>query len=461
MTMTRARKSLRGTVAIPASKPDTQRALLLSALADGVSRIRRVNVCSESLLLREACGELGARFSDFRDAGGDGIEVTGTGGRPARPATVLRTADSGYALRHLTAVAALVDGPCVITGGRGLAARPIAPLVESLSALGARLESADPALVLPLVVWSGELAGGAVRVPAAETSQFASAVMLVAPYAAAPVTITLPPPVVGAGYIRLTAQLMRRFGARVTTAPDLSRVVVEPGGYRGTDLTVGPDATSLFYFLAAAVVTDTDILVTDVTLGADPFVDTVVALGRRLGVRVTQAGSDIRIASGPPPAGLTKIDAAAVPTLIPALAAIAGDLPGGMLLRGARHVRHHKTSRLATVLAELAVLRRPLRPVFDGQELDGFETAEPPERPAPLASLDGAAAGRPAFRVDSHGDHRNFMALYLAALTLSEPVEIAGEQTLATSFADFVGCFESLSLTRPTRPARQQIGSHP
>lgn len=429
--MHRQRRVLRGSVRIPTSKPATQRALLMGALADGTTTVHRPNVCSESVVLQQACAELGARFHQ----GDDLITVEGTAGAPSTPSTILRAAGSGFALRHLVALTGLVDGPCVLTGDDRLGARPLGPLVDALTELGGKLEAADAARALPLVNWGRTLAGGTVRVPADETSQFVSAVLLVAPYATGPVTVEVPRPVVGAPYIRMTLAMMREFGARAEADDALARIEVRPGGYRARTTTAGADATSLFYFLAAAVVADVDITVQDVQLGRQPFLDAVVDLGRRLGVRITQQGTAIRVRSGEPPADRVDIDACGVPTLVPALAAVAHDLPGGMRLTGARHIRHHKTSRLAVVMDQLALLGRPLTPITADGVLDGFE---------PLPVRDPVALA-----LDGHGDHRNVMALYLAALTLARPVTISGAETLRTSFASFAECFHALAADDP------------
>jgi 3-phosphoshikimate 1-carboxyvinyltransferase len=427
-----ARTLLRGSVRIPASKPHTQRALLMAALARGESTIRRPNACSEARLLQEAAVAFGASFT----AQGDSLLVCGVDGRPRRPTSVLQVEGSGFALRHLTPVAALAEAPCVLTGDRRLATRPVQPLLAALAALGSRAEPADPALVLPLVTWTTGLRGGLVEVGASETSQFVSALMLAAPYADDAVSIRVPGVMVSQQYIRITRDLMRHFGARVRTSADLHAIDVRPGGYRGRSLLVGPDVTSLFYFIAAAVVADADILIEDAVLGVDAFLDRAAALGRRLGTRIEQKGTALRITSGPPPADQVVIDASGIPTLVPALAAVASSLPAGMLLRNARHIRHHKTSRLQVVLSELARMGRILRPHDRNGELDGFET----ERVEPGS----------ADTVDSQGDHRNFMALYLATMALERPVQVLGMENLSTSFPEFLDCFRTLT----TSPAR-------
>jgi 3-phosphoshikimate 1-carboxyvinyltransferase len=422
---------LRGSIRIPTSKPHTQRALLMATLADGESTIRRPNVCSESNLLQAACAELGARF----DGDSDVLVVRGVSGKPTRPNSVLQVAGSGFALRHLLPIAALAQAPCVLTGDRGLAARPVRPLLDALTALGARVEPADPELVLPVVTWSTGMPGGTVKVPATETSQFVSALMVAAPYAMRPVRLRLPGEAVSHHYIRMTGEMMARFGAEADIG-DLRCIDVRPGAYEATDISIGPDVTSLFYFIAAAVITDCDILIEDVQLGEDAFLDSVVALGRRLGVHIDQSGTGLRIRTGAAPDEEVVIDAAGIPTLVPALAAIATGVPDGIRLYNARHIRHHKTNRLGVVLTELARMGRVLQPQYHDGQLDGFRTDR----------VESAAVDQ----VDSHGDHRNFMALSLAAMAVDRPVRVLGTETLNTSFAEFEDCFRTLSAS----PAR-------
>ncbi|MGH3794498.1 MAG: 3-phosphoshikimate 1-carboxyvinyltransferase [Pseudonocardiaceae bacterium] len=422
----RTRKVLRGSVRVPTSKPHSQRAFLMATLARGRSLIRCPNTCSESEILRQACEELGAVFTPA----GEALAIQGVDGRPRRPTTVLRTAGSGFALRHLMAITSLAESPCVLTGDQRLAARPLEPLVDALTELGGRLEHAAPEFVLPLVNWSGGLVGGDVTVPAHETSQFVSSLLLVAPYATRPTRVRVPGPVVGGHYIQMTLDMMRRFGATAWAADDLDLIEVQPGGYAARELSLGPDVTSLFYLIAAAVIADADIRVQDVLLGDDQFLDNAVALGRRLGVQITQDGMDIRIVSGPAPAEPLDVNAANLPTLVPALAAVSPHLPNGLRLCGARHIHHHKTSRLAVMIEELATLGMHLRPILRGGELDGFET----DRLGPST----------ARQVSSFGDHRNYMALYLATLAVPEQVAISGAETLMTSFAGFHACFSSL-----------------
>jgi 3-phosphoshikimate 1-carboxyvinyltransferase len=124
------------------------------------------------------------------------------------------------------------------------------------------------------------------------------------------------------------------------------------------------------------------------------------------------------------------LDAVDVPTLVPALAAVASSLPAGMELTGAAHLVYHKTSRLDLTIEGLAAMGRHLEPVYTDGQLAGFRT----QRLGPPS----------AAVVDSHGDHRLFMALFLASLSLEESVHITGADTLTASFPAFLPTFESL-----------------
>jgi 3-phosphoshikimate 1-carboxyvinyltransferase len=422
--------SLRGSVQLPSSKPHGQRALVLAALADGPSRLIDLHLCSETALLRDGCVILGSLI-DPPDTDG-AVQVRG-GTRPRTSEFLLPVAGSGFALRTLLAMSCVGVGPTIFIGQRRLGQRPLSPLVEALAVLGARIEPLADDGFLPLVSWGGVLRAPAeaVSVPTGQTSQFTTALLLVAPYIRGGLRLRLQPPVHGAHYLRMTIDLMRQFGAEVGAAADLREITVRPGRYTGRLMQVGPDVTALFSFLAAAVLVDVDLHIPGVLLGVDPFVDAAIAVGRRLGIQIEPDGQGIRVVSGPPPTRPVVIDASPLPTLVPALAALACELPAGLQVRGAAHLRHHKTSRLEVVLGELAKLGRQLTPTFVDGRPDGF-----------ISRSAGEPTGVP---LDSHGDHRLYVALSLAAMAGDRPVELPGEETLTASFAGFPASIAALT----------------
>src|SRR5947209_7684480 len=362
-------RTLRGSVRIPPSKPHCQRALILATLAKGASEIHNMNTCTETQVIAEASQAFGATLQWQNES----LKIRGVGGHLRQPRRVLCVEGSGFALRNILAMASLVDGSTILTGDKNLGRRPHQPLIDRLSELGACIEPLEPQQALPLINWGGGLMGGSISIPVETTSQFATALMLVAPYAADTVVLRLVGEMVGKEYVHLSLDLMREFGATVFASEDLQEIEIHNEGYRARNITIGPDVTSLFSFIAAAVVVDTNIHIEDVHLGSDPLQDEAIAIGRRLGVQVYQTAHGVRILSGSPPTKRVELHVAHVPTLVPALTAIACRLPHGMRITGAQHVRFHKTSRLETLMAELDKLNYSFKPIYKGDAVDGFE----------------------------------------------------------------------------------------
>jgi 3-phosphoshikimate 1-carboxyvinyltransferase len=417
---------LRGSALVPSSKPHCQRAILIAALAEGESSIRNVHLCSETALVADACRAFGACV----EREGRDLKVGGVAGRPQAPRRVLRVAGSGFGLRTLLALSSLADGPTVLTGDSRLRGRPLLPLVERLRQQGACVEPIDEVAQLPLVSWGGGLRGGEVKVPVETTSQFVTSLLLVAPHAAEPLTLVLEAEPVGRHYVEMTVELMRDFGAELEASADLRRIAVQPGLYRGHAVGMARDATSTFCFIAAAVAAEADLRLEGVHPCGDPLLHRALEIGGLLGVRLRQVGPTLLVSSGEPPAERVDLDVTDVPTLVPALAAVACRLPRGLRVTGAQHLRFHKTSRLETLMGELEKLGHRLTPVWKDGVLDGFESH--------------GVRRRVASSLDCHGDHRLFMSLFLAALGCPEPVSLSGEETLAASFPDFVEQFAGL-----------------
>ncbi|HET9291246.1 MAG TPA: hypothetical protein VFQ49_09195, partial [Actinomycetes bacterium] len=196
-------------LAAPASKSVTNRALLCAALADGASRLDGAAPSDDAEAMAAALPLLGARV----DA--SSWTVTGTGGRLASPTRPLDARLSGTTMRFLAAAATLTLAGATVTGAPPLLRRPVGPLVAALRALGAEIR--DQGGLPPVTAAGGGLDGGRATVDATLSSQFASAVLLVAPYARRTVVLTAER-LGAAAYVELTAELMGRFGAAVELA---------------------------------------------------------------------------------------------------------------------------------------------------------------------------------------------------------------------------------------------------
>lgn len=241
---------LRGRVSPPGSKSITNRALLLAALAKGVSRLTGALKSDDTARMAEALTAMGVRISE-PDATTFVVESTG---RLMAPSAPLFLGNAGTATRFLAAAVALVDGTVIVTGDEHMQKRPIQPLVDALRQLGV---SADAPTGCPPVTieGKGDFPGTVVTLDAGLSSQYLSAVLMLAAGGSHPVEIRLAGDNIGArGYVDLTLAGMAHFGARYTQlSPGAWRV--EGTGYAARDFHIEPDASAATYLWAASVLT--------------------------------------------------------------------------------------------------------------------------------------------------------------------------------------------------------------
>jgi 3-phosphoshikimate 1-carboxyvinyltransferase len=384
-------------LAAPASKSVTNRALLCAALAEGTSHLGGAAPSDDAEAMAAALGELGAAV-DRPSSAPAAWTVAGTGGRPASPDRPLDARLSGTTMRFLAAAATLTPAGATVTGAPPLLRRPVGPLVAALRALGAEVADAGGGLP-PVTAAGGGLDGGRATVDAAASSQFASAVLLVAPYARRPVTLAAER-LGAAAYVELTAALLRRFGAGVEPAgPAAWRV--EPGGYRAADLEVEYDASAAAHLFALAAATGGTVTVTNAdpgTLQPDAGLPGLLAA---MGATVTRDGACLTV-RGPETLGPVDADLAAMPDQVTTVAALAALATGPSRIRGVAVTRGHETDRLAALAAELAKLGVAVTELPDGLVVGGA----------------GPDRLRPA-RLATWGDHR--MAMALAAVAARVP----------------------------------------
>jgi 3-phosphoshikimate 1-carboxyvinyltransferase len=416
-------------LAAPASKSVTNRALLCAALADGTSRLLGAAPSDDADAMAAALAELGAGV----DRGGVWT-VTGTGGRLVSPTRPLDARLSGTTMRFLAAAATLTPSGATVTGQAPLLRRPVGPLVAALRALGAGVR--DQGGRPPVTAAGGGLDGGRATVDAGASSQFASAVLLVAPYARRGVVLTAER-LGAAAYAELTAELMGRFGAAVEPAgPAAWRV--EPGHpYRATDLVVEYDASAAAHLLALAAATGGQVTVTNATPGTLQPDAAVVDLLAAMGATVARDGQALTV-RGPDTLGPVDADLAGMPDQVTTVAALAALARGRSRLRGIAVARGHETDRLAALAAELAKLGVAVTELPDGLVVDGA----------------GPDRLRPA-RLATWGDHR--MAMALAAVATRVPgVVLEDPGCVAKTYPRFWDDLAAGGLSWRAHPGRVQ-----
>ncbi len=414
---------LAAVVALPGSKSLTNRFLVLAALANDRSRLRRPLRSRDTLLMAQALRELGVRIDDVAaDGGGDTADWLVT---PPEALTGGHRVDVGLAgtvMRFLPPLAVLADGPVEFDGDPGARVRPMGPVLEALRALGGQIDD-DGRGALPFTVrGAGSLPGGSVTLDASSSSQFISALLLAGARYEQGVTIHHDgKPVPSEPHIAMTVETLRDAGVDVDDSePNTWRV--EPSEISSLDVHIEPDLSNAGPFLAAALVTGGSVRVPDwpqhTTQAGDALRDILDAMGAD--VSLDRDGLTV---SGEGAMGGLDIDLHDASELTPLVAALAALAESPTWIRGVAHIRLHETDRLAALVNEINALGGDAVETEDGLRI----------HPKPLRG------GR--FR--TYHDHR--MATAGAVIGLRVPgVRVEDIQTTGKTLPDFTGMWSAM-----------------
>src|SRR3954454_11433535 len=396
-------------VALPGSKSATNRALVLAALADSPSLLRRPLRARDTELMAAGLRSLGTSVGD---SGADwAIEP-----RQLRGGVHVDCGLAGTVMRFLPSLAALADGDVTFDGDRRSHERPMRPLVESLRALGVDMEDGGRASLPFVVRGHGSVKGGTVTMDASASSQFVSGLLLTAPRFDEGIEVRhVGEPVPSAPHLRMTVAMLRAAGATVDDAtPDVWRVA--PGPLHGGELVIEPDLSNAAPFLAAALVTGGRTSIPDWPTSTTQAGDALRHLLSEMGAHVSLDTDGLAVTGGSLDG--IDVDLHEVGELTPTLTALAALARTPSRLRGIAHLRGHETDRLAALVASLGALGGDVRATEDGLEI----------RPTPLR----------AGVFETYDDHR--MATAGAVLGLAVPgVQVVDVATTSKTLPDFVG----------------------
>lgn len=413
-----------GRVRVPGSKSQTNRALVLSALAAGESVVSGALVADDARHMIEALTVMGASLVQT-DPDGRDWRIAGCAG--TFPDTGDRVVDAGLAgtvLRFLATVATLCPNQTTITGRAPLLARPVGDLLDALRGIGARVDGSGPGGGNPpITVHPGRPAGGTVSVDATRSSQFASALLLVAPLLADGLDLHI----VGlgaSGYVDMTVEMIRRRGAVVRV--DGPRVLVEGGGwYRATPEQVAADASAASHLLTLAAATGGCVSVPNLAgASLQPDLRVLDALARFGCLVEHEADGGVQV-TGPDRLTPVDVDLSSTPDQLPNIAVLAALAPGRSVIRGVGITRFHETDRIAAVERELAKVGVTV--AADGGD---------------AVVVDGGQV-RPGATLETYDDHRLGMAFASLGLVAGDTV-IDHADCVAKTYPRFWSDLEAL-----------------
>ena len=444
-------------VHIPGSKSLTNRYLLLAALADSPSYLRAPLHSRDSALMIEALRQLGAGIELVPTDSPFGPDVKVTPLNFAQPgsaqAVSIECGLAGTVMRFVPALAALLPGEFAFDGDPHARQRPMGPVLEGLRQLGVQVECEQGENALPFVLRSPGLASAegvseapVVRIDASTSSQFVSALLLMAPrLPQGMVLVHEGSSVPSIPHIQMTVEALRQMGIRVQEHyPNQGneaegceyRWTVHPGSFPGFEMTIEPDLSNAGPFLAAAVVIGESVTIphwpapaADSSAGTTQVGDMWRELLPALGAQVRYAEGRLTV-TGPAqlPEGDFSFDLSAGGELAPTMAAACAFVKGRVELTGIAHLRGHETDRLAALAAEINRLGGTAHDTADSLVI---------EAPIP------AAAEAAQVLAHTYDDHR--MATFAAIIGLRRPnVVVQNVATVAKTMPEFTAMWEDM-----------------
>lgn len=344
---------VRGVVSVPGSKSATNRALVLAALADGPSHLRKPLLARDTRLMAGALRSLGTRIDEVPSPDGVGWMVTP---RLLRGPAVIDCGLAGTVMRFVPVIAALAEGPVTFDGDGRARVRPMRTIIEALRALGVVVDDNDRGTMPFTVHGTGSVAVDHVVVDASASSQFVSALMLAAPRFDNGCTIEHRGAAIPSmPHLEMSVAMLRERGVTVdvdAADPTNARWTVHPGEITGMDTTIEPDLSNAAPFLAAAMVTGGSVGIRD-------WPTTTTQPGDRLREIFTLMGGEVHLVdgvctvTGPLQLRGIDIDLRDVGELTPVVAAVCALASTPSRLRGIAHLRGHETDRLAALVTEI------------------------------------------------------------------------------------------------------------
>ena len=411
-------------VVIPGSKSVTNRALILAAQAKSPSVLRRPLVSRDSELMVAGLKALGIGIEEKTAVVNGAAELQWIiTPAPMRGGVKVDVGNAGTVMRFLPPLAALATGEVEFDGDPRSYERPLGPVIKALEELGISIDH-EGRYSLPLKLQgTGSIPGGALTIDASASSQFLSALLLVAPSFTNGIVAkhqggSLP----SMPHIEMTVEMLRDFGATVEVDAAKQTWSVKPGALQGKDLVIEPDLSNAAPFLSLAMVCGGSLTIADWPKVTTQPGDQLRSIFTAMGATVSFSDAGLTLTGNGTIHGI-DIDLHDVGELTPSIAALAALADSPSHLRGIGHLRLHETDRLAALTREINAL---------GGDVVEEETALH-ITPAPLH---GGV-------FHTYDDHR--LATAGAVLGLVVPgIEVENIATTRKTLPDFPGLWSSL-----------------
>jgi 3-phosphoshikimate 1-carboxyvinyltransferase len=421
------------TVRVPGSKSLTNRALLIAALANGTTRLTNALFSDDSKYFANALKTLG--FDVQLDETNHEVTVTGLGGKiPAKKAELF-IGNAGTAARFLSAFLTLGNGEYILDGEPRMRERPIGDLVDALHQLGVEIDPLSTRerdgvreICPPVEIFAKGLPGGKTKIAGNISSQFLSALLMVAPYAQSPIEIELTTDLNSKPYVDMTISIMKEFGVEIERR-DYSQFTIQPTFYSPlSTYAIESDASAASYFFAAPALCGGTVRVENISpnskQGDIAFLDVL----QQMGCVVTESDNSITIHRPSSIVGI-DVDMRDIPDTSQTLAVIAPFASSPTRIRGIASARVKETDRVSATCNELKRLGVQVDEHEDGMTIYPCQTFQPAD-------------------IQTYNDHRMAMSFALIGLRF-DGVTIENPSCVSKTFPNYFEVLETLRTPSP------------
>ena len=415
---------LNATVRLPGSKSLTNRALLISALAHGKTHLTNALFSDDSCYFAKALQTLG--FDVELDEQNREMTITGLGGKISGKQAELFIGNAGTAARFLSAFLTLGHGQYTLDGDARMRERPIQDLINALNQLGVELESTNNCP--PVKIFAKGLPGGKTKIAGDISSQFLSAILMVAPYADVPIEIEVTNDLNSKPYVDMTIAVMNEFGVEIKRDGYKSFFIASASYLPLATYQIESDASAASYFFAAPAICGGTVRVENISRkskqGDIAFLDVL----QKMGCTVEESDNSIRVTGHTELRGI-DINMKDIPDTAQTLAAIAPFASTPTRIRGIASARLKETDRIHATCTELGRLGVPVEEHDDGMTIYPCDKIQPAT-------------------IQTYNDHRMAMAFSLIGLRVPGVV-IENPDCVSKTFPNF---FEVLDMLRALSP---------
>jgi len=410
---------IEATVDIPGSKSYTNRALFMAAMTPNVVEIVRPLISEDTEAMLNCLGALGVQcartYSGFRVGSFTELSPNCTYDIDAHI--------SGTTIRFILALSCLKPGVKIVHGHEPLNKRPIADLVDGLRQLGADIQYTDREGFPPLKVSSSQMRQGVIRMSGSVSSQYVSAILMVAPLIGE-LVIEVEGEQISKPYIDMTLETMKKFGVTVINE-NYRRYVVQAGQqYSANMYAVEADVSSASYFAAIAALTKSHITLNHMNPHSVQADMEFFKILERMGAEIVYGEHSISV-RGAGVKALT-VDMENCPDQVQTLAVLTAFAPGKTVISGVRSLRVKETERVKALEAELEKMNIKTESTNDSLTIYGGN-------PSPAT-------------IDTYGDHRMAMSFAVAG-TVLPGMRINNPEVVGKTFPDFWEKMKGIGLT--------------